>query len=519
MFRFTRHFLALALGLVLVLGSPAAQAFSLRGPAAPWQTEQLGYGPIPIIFGPMNINEEYRWNVPTIYYAYTPDFLTYFGDRGVQEIEKAIQILNALPPADSINLDDYPQRALRINSRAQALQLFDLKSFALSAVLNQVGLTDPRQFVFALRSRFIVGGAPTNYFVIKRNFDPVTWDYSSFINGQLWTYSSIFEVENPAQSIVAVEPVDPLALGGLLNAPVTATSPFGGFWTGLTRDDVGGLKYIYRSLNQNVETVTNALGAGFGVVTSGASSGSPWAVPAPVQTGTGTAIPGASTNFVDAAVRPGVGKLTFQRVFYDSQLGFFLSNTVAWTDRFVTNGSTIQQNLVRAQVIPDILFDGRDLFDATDSDTGAPALLSEVQGAATPVWQNNDALNGQTGNGANGQSLGPGIIPPSSGTLPTVNFIFNTVGPVIVNIFPLPSGFLSEINNAGTLFLWGSFDGTTNEPVIYPKKASIEELERIVLGGGGGGGGGGGTGLSPWTVPLPLPTTTATGGAGGTTTP
>jgi hypothetical protein len=54
MFRFTRHFLALAFGLVPVLFSAEAHAFSLRGPAGPWQTEQLGYGPTPIIFGPMN---------------------------------------------------------------------------------------------------------------------------------------------------------------------------------------------------------------------------------------------------------------------------------------------------------------------------------------------------------------------------------------------------------------------------------------------------------------------------------
>jgi hypothetical protein len=59
--------------------------------------------------------------------------------------------------------------------------------------------------------------------------------------------------------------------------------------------------------------------------------------------------------------------------------------------------------------------------------------------------------------------------------IPTLNVIFNTVGPVIQNIYPLPSGFLSEVNNAGTLPLWGSFDGTTNEPVIYPQKASIEK--------------------------------------------
>src|SRR5215510_6470223 len=107
MFRFTKHFVALAISLlVLPLSS---HAFSLRGPAAPWMDVTLGYSINNLAgTGAMNINEEYRWNVPTIYYACTPDFLTYFGERGSQEIDKAFAILNALPPVDSLNIDDYP---------------------------------------------------------------------------------------------------------------------------------------------------------------------------------------------------------------------------------------------------------------------------------------------------------------------------------------------------------------------------------------------------------------------------
>jgi len=88
--------------------SRQALAFSLRGPAATsWMTVRLGYNvnnnPA---FGPMNLGEEYRWNVPTIYYGFSPDFLNYFGQHGVDEIERAIKMLNDLPSADVLNVDD-----------------------------------------------------------------------------------------------------------------------------------------------------------------------------------------------------------------------------------------------------------------------------------------------------------------------------------------------------------------------------------------------------------------------------
>src|SRR5262249_40877268 len=184
-------------------------------------------------------------------------------------------------------------------------------------------------------------------------------------------------------------------------------------------------------------------------------------------------------------------KLNFQRVFFNSQLGFYTSNNVSWTDHYITNGATASQNLIRPQIIPDILFDGADL-QGGDS-TGLPFLLYQETG--TTGWENNDALNGATG------QAGPGVIPPSV-TAATTTIVFNTVGPTIWNIFPLPSGFLTEVNNAGTFGFWGSFDGSTNAPIIYPNGTSLEDLEQRVLGGGGGGGGAGtgGGGLPPWSV-------------------
>ena len=100
----SKTFLVILLGLITFAKSQ--HAFSLSGPLAPWQTAALGYAaPIPNtnFGGPMNLDEEYRWNVPTVHYGFTADFLNFFGVRGAEEIEKAIAVLNDLPEADNIH--------------------------------------------------------------------------------------------------------------------------------------------------------------------------------------------------------------------------------------------------------------------------------------------------------------------------------------------------------------------------------------------------------------------------------
>src|SRR5690349_7131347 len=190
--KFMRRFLLLlCCVLVLCFGVRPGAGFSLVGPSPAWQTTAIGYqdftnlpnDPNTPAAGPMNLGEGYRWNIPTIFYSYSPDFLHYFGARGAQEIDKAIQILNSLPSMDSVTVDNFPLQSQRINYRAAALGLSDLKSWALSSVLHDLGLTDPTRYVFTLRNRFVVG-ASTNYYVVRRNFDPVTFDPSPFINGQ-----------------------------------------------------------------------------------------------------------------------------------------------------------------------------------------------------------------------------------------------------------------------------------------------------------------------------------------------
>jgi hypothetical protein len=449
--------------LAIAASVPQTNAFSLLGNLTAWQTVRIGYA-LNMPFtpgGPMNIGEEYRWNVPVVYYGYTPDFLSYFGDRGAQELDKAFEVLNSLPAASQVNFDAYPLTSQRVNHRAQALGLVDIRSFALTVMVQQMGLADPTRFVYTLRNRWTPPGQ-TNYHVIKRNFDPVTWQNSSYINGQLWTYTTIIDDATGAPDAIAVtEPVDPLALLGFINAPVASgfatTLLVGGFWTGLTRDDVGGLRYIYRRSNSNVENAPPNV--------TGSSGGGPWGVP------------GGTNTFVDLGLRPGIDKIEFRRVNYDSLLGIFEPFTNSFVDTIITNGASRSQNMQRPLVVADILFDGADL-------QGGDGQAAFVIGATTaPAWDNNDDVNGIAGN------FGPGVINPATG-VPAFIVTFNTVGPIFDNTFP---AFLSEQNSLIVHVLWGSFDGTTNEPVVYPINTSIEDVERQVLGGGGQG--------NPWTIP------------------
>src|SRR6266567_3726831 len=116
--------LARILMLVALLGAAVrGNAFTPLGPFAVddtggvWQVARIGYTLDGAIGGPMNAaaGEEYRWNVPTLYYAYDAAFFDFFGTRGHQEVEKAIKILNDLPPASILNVDDYPMTAERLH--------------------------------------------------------------------------------------------------------------------------------------------------------------------------------------------------------------------------------------------------------------------------------------------------------------------------------------------------------------------------------------------------------------------
>jgi hypothetical protein len=289
-------------GLVFCL--PNAWAFSLLGPvnnglavggsfADTWQSSTIGYNPLAYgaappglvdgdLFGPKNLGEEYRRNTPFLFYAADANFLDYFGSNGVVAVDQACATLNNVfantnvpavitngIDAYSAGLTEFPLNTENVNYQAQNLLLIDLKSEVLALLTEQLGLADAVRYTWCLHNRYT--GAPNStcpsggpgmgveYTVIQRNFDitasPLNQlQYSAYVNGMLFDYVIIencgAQFASPPDADAVEVVVDPL----FYNPPVA--SGFGedglqrgGFFTGLTRDDVAGLRYLLSTNN------------------------------------------------------------------------------------------------------------------------------------------------------------------------------------------------------------------------------------------------------------------------------
>jgi hypothetical protein len=203
----------------------------------------------------------------------------------------------------SPSLSEFPLNSQSINYSAQGAGLTDLKSHTLPLLIEQLGLANPVRYTWTLHQRYLptfASGAPTScqggdeeYLVVQRNFDTFTQSpnqipYSSYVNNTLYSYiiaeycEAKFSPFFPDAVLAdAVEfPVDPLAGvftpvaagdgGWLVDTRDLKNRPFmppiwwnggdplypsgyglvvGGFYTGLTRDDVAGLRYLMRANN------------------------------------------------------------------------------------------------------------------------------------------------------------------------------------------------------------------------------------------------------------------------------
>ena len=296
--------------ILLAAGLQAGWGFALLGPNAQtlsgfggnaWQTIVIGYndavyqennsipgGPVALgdIGGPENIGEGFRRNDPVIYYAYNANFSGFFGSNGMAAADSAFAIMNSLTNVSSYSSDlsEFPLTSQHFNYQAQALFLTDVKSVTLHLLVEQMGLADPERFTWTLAERDLPPGGkcPIDelYLVIQRNFGivpsaPTQIQYSSYVNNELFTYE-IFEIcsGNPTLAIAAPIPTDPLQAAD--NSAVAANNfngiasefvsgiefsglEIGGFYTGLTRDDVGGLRYLMNA--QNIVTEDAAAGS------------------------------------------------------------------------------------------------------------------------------------------------------------------------------------------------------------------------------------------------------------------
>jgi hypothetical protein len=270
-----------------------------------WQVPDLGYGlayqgflepggPVWLgdVGGPMNYQEEYRRNVPVLYYAYDDSFSGvtgdgWFGQAGENAVDQAFAIMNSLNSVDSYSSDlhEFPFSSQSFNYKAQNLYLTDLKSVTLHLLVEQLGLAEPERFTWTLHDRWQSGPLPcpenTSYLVVERNFDVVPsslnqLQYSPYVNNVLYTYfiedncTPVF-TPNGWTAITVPRPQDAKDeiytavaannfAGGTdaqnqLNAALIYIGGLriGGFYTGLTRDDVGGLRYLMSTNNINYE--------------------------------------------------------------------------------------------------------------------------------------------------------------------------------------------------------------------------------------------------------------------------
>ena len=441
-----------------------AAAFSLMGPFASWQTAAIGFNQPGDVGGPMSLFEDYRITVPVLTYGYDPTFLNFFGSNGVVAVEAAMNILNAVPAASamSASLAEFPLQAVGpANATAANLNVLDLKSAVLSTVLGQMGLASPERWVYTLRDRVVIANI-TNYTVIQRNFDPVNWRATNIVNGVLYTYT----VTEPILPGNYADAVETRVSGNANNRTVASLDDGGGlgpgqFFTSLTRDDYGALKYLLRFNNVNVET----LAAGAGSVRL-ANTYSPYG-PA-----LGT---NANTNVaVSVARRPGIDKVAFSQIAIDSLLGIairLVTNRYVDTYYHPTNFYLTNQTVERVSGLPDILFTAGDLTVVQ----GVPLLMSRP---TSTRWVNNSALN-TTGNGA-GILSGPGVIPAATSNATAVIIEFSTLGPSRNNFSAAGARFLDERSSTANS-VWGYFDTTTIYS-IFPDGVTILDLERQLYG-------------------------------------
>lgn len=267
---------------LLVLSLQGAWAFSFGGPIGnnpnpsggagvqgdAWQSAVIGYGLPGDVNAPKNWAEEYRRNVPILYYACDVNFQDFFGSNGVAAVDSAFAILNSLTNVDnySSDLSEFPLETRHLNYQAQALGLFDLKSSTLGLLVEQLGLADPVRYDWTLHDRIHVSPGPAcplnmEYFVVQRNFDVMTTPfnqipYSPYVNDTLYSYivEEFCTGPNPL-ALTAPFSVDPLAdTFSPVASYVSIGLTYGQFYTGLTRDDVAGLRYLLSTNNVNTES-------------------------------------------------------------------------------------------------------------------------------------------------------------------------------------------------------------------------------------------------------------------------
>jgi hypothetical protein len=488
MTRILKSFICLALGVIAV-GN--VYGFSNWGPLETWQTTDLDYVdrylpclplPNPTLYGeaqglavPLNtelggtknLGEGSRLNIPIITYGYDTTFLTYFGAQGVAAVDAAFAVLNGLPKVSSASakLTEFiTQGNQQVNYSAQAMRMLDLKSSVLWLMMEHMGLIGETH-TYDLEERVPVPGAvndPCAFYleVLLRNFDPITYSPSQYVNGTLVTYQ--IGCLDPEQNVG-----DACEQTGVVGSPqfsCVATREalqIGGYYLRITRDDMGGLRYLYRHnryVNEGFETNTILNASPVGTYT-------------PISL---TASNSGGVGGVFSALVGGVEKITFVKTPYNSLLGdTFTPITYRYTVPWVTNGVLRSLSVTRTVTTPDIIFTAGDLSVA-DPVPWQYTLLREAPGGSANRFI------------VSGQAVSPGLVNTANAVTPAVIspglvVTFNNSGLVYYN---QGTSFSDASLTVNVGFIWGSFDGSTNAPIPFPTGTSVDEIEAQVLSAG-----------------------------------
>jgi hypothetical protein len=448
--------------LLSLLAVQKASAFSIYGPAETWQTPVLDYitryyyGNSSELGATKQLGEGSRLTVPIITYAYDYTFLNFFGAKGVAAVDAAMNELNSLPPANSPRLSKFLTTGnQQINYTAQALSLTDIKSTVMSLMLEHMGLIGETH-VWDLHARIAIPNTTCEfqYVVINRNYDPVTYNPTPYVNGVQYGYNIFDGCTAGVQVADAIEQTVDVTSPANFSFTAVATyfaQQVGGYYLGITRDDMGGLAYLYRTDNfvyQNLDS--NSVVTGVNDSTYN-----------PVNTG---ATNNASSNY--AGIFGGVNKITYVKVAFDSQIGqAFTPIIYNYSLPVLTNNTLRTVRVSRTVTQPDIIFASGDLV--------GPAFTYPLTYNAVER-QYNFITNGAA-------SLGTAVVQPSTITAQEV-ITFNNVTPIYIDASP---SFLDSMNTFEyPILLWGSFNNTTNAPVVFPNGSSILALEQQILNSG-----------------------------------
>jgi hypothetical protein len=452
--------------LFLVTGLYQSKAFTMYGQLDNWQIPEVGF-----TFGEAGGSkiwgEEFRLNTPVITYGFDQTFLNYFGERGIKAVDEAFTILNRIPPTSrmSTNLTEFlTDDAQRTLPSAEALNLRDLKSTTLGLVIEHMGLAG-EEHVFDLRKRISTPGTCQFIYQVQlRNLDPIPNvlipPVTRYVNGTLYTYEIVDFCPLPNIAFAVEKLVDPTdfafnAVASFKGGLTAQGQRIGGYYINITRDDAGGLRYIYRRENQNVGEFLPPDARPLPI------SG-PWG---PVIIGTN----GVSTN--TAAVRAGIQKITFRKVRFAPTFGSFFKPIVqTYKSPVVTNDFNgkmiiVNQTVRRLVDQPDIIFTAADLNNLPPA---SPSLAPSIASRSISFVTNDTPIFSAP------ESVGPGTI------LPQMLITFHKATP---HFFNQTDFFLDEVTSEPG-FLWASFDGSTNEPFIYSLSVNgltLRDIEQRAL--------------------------------------